>query len=46
MALAGILILLLKPWLDHIEFQSYVVNRPLVDAALFLIFVSVATFLL
>ena len=43
---AGLAFLAIRRWLDRIEIQRHIWNRPLFDAAIFLILVSLTTFLL
>ena len=38
--------LMMNRWFDHVEIQRYVWNRPLFDAAVFLILLSLTAFLL
>lgn len=46
LVVAGCLFLIINRWLDHAEMQRYVWNRPLFDAAVFLVLLSLTVFLL
>jgi hypothetical protein len=46
LVVAGCAFLIINRWLDHIELQRYVWNRPLFDAALFFVLLSITVFLL